>query len=258
MKKSAVILGLLLGLVVTLPVIALPEGDARDLFDRAGQAYREGRYQQAAEMYEKILAGGKESGPLYYNLGNSYFKQGLTGPAVLSYERARRLMPRDGDLAANLKYARAFVRGYAPEKRNFGMRLLLGPAQVMTLNELTVLIAGMTGAAAVLYLIKLCRARQGRMARTAMLVLVFGALFLLAAAVVSGRTARGQGVIVAKQLEAKFEPRENATGHYELYEGSRVRVLQREGEWLKIQRPDGKSGWIPAAGLEEIQNKKGR
>ena len=40
----------------------------------------------------------------HYNLGNACFKAGRLGEAVLWYERALRLAPRDADIRANLHY----------------------------------------------------------------------------------------------------------------------------------------------------------
>ena len=54
---------------------------------------------------------GLESGELHYNLGNAWFRLGELGPAILHYERARRSMPRDDDLAANLALAALADRG---------------------------------------------------------------------------------------------------------------------------------------------------
>ncbi|HUI25620.1 MAG TPA: BatD family protein, partial [Candidatus Kryptonia bacterium] len=77
------------------------------VFFHANALYGEEHYAEAAAEYEKILAGGRESSSVYFNLGNAYFKAGDVGRAILNYERARRLIPRDPDLHANLDYARS-------------------------------------------------------------------------------------------------------------------------------------------------------
>ena len=78
-------------------------------FDEGNQRYQEGDFDGALERYAQILDDGLESGELYYNIGNTYFKLGELGPAILYYERARRLMPGDGDLLANLELARSLT-----------------------------------------------------------------------------------------------------------------------------------------------------
>ena len=71
----------------------------------ADALYQDGQYQQAVEKYEQI-ASSIQNGAVYYNLGNAYFRLGNRGKAILNYERAKRLMPRDKDTNFNLKVAK--------------------------------------------------------------------------------------------------------------------------------------------------------
>ena len=68
-------------------------------------AYINKEYDQAIEIYEALLQQG-ESGEVYYNLGNAYFKQDELGRAILNYERALLLQPGNADISANLDIAR--------------------------------------------------------------------------------------------------------------------------------------------------------
>lgn len=89
--------------------------DPNKLFYSANSSYEKREYSKAIEEYNKILDLGIDSGPLYYNMGNSYFKSGKLGMAILYYAKARRLMPYDSDLKANLNYARSLVETSAAE-----------------------------------------------------------------------------------------------------------------------------------------------
>jgi tetratricopeptide (TPR) repeat protein len=90
---------------------AAPEGGESPsaVFFRANGLYSDERYTEAAVEYERILAAGRASGNLYFNLGNARFKAGDLGGAVVAYERARLSMPGDPDLRANLAYARTLA-----------------------------------------------------------------------------------------------------------------------------------------------------
>lgn len=85
-------------------------GTRREAFDEANLLYQERSYDSAIVLYEAILADHVESAPLYFNLGNAYFKKGDLGRAVLNYLRARRLDPGDSDIEANLAFALGFTR----------------------------------------------------------------------------------------------------------------------------------------------------
>ena len=99
--------------LLTNPIAASAYDSKEDLtnvFVEANQLYSETSFKEAVTLYEKILDTGYESAPLYYNLGNNYFKIGSLGKAILSYERSKRLNPGDGDLISNLDFAYSLVK----------------------------------------------------------------------------------------------------------------------------------------------------
>ena len=58
-------------------VLYLNAQEADSLLVKANKLYTEGRYQDAIDTYENILKLGYESPELYYNLGNTYYKQNV-------------------------------------------------------------------------------------------------------------------------------------------------------------------------------------
>ena len=80
------------------------------LWESANTAYINENYQEAVKDYESIRAQGYESDQLYLNLGNAYFKRGMTGKAIVNYNRALRLSPSDEDVLYNLGIANTYVQ----------------------------------------------------------------------------------------------------------------------------------------------------
>ena len=83
----------------------------------AHKNYTEGRYTQATHLYEKLILSGIHNGEIYYNLGNSYFKMGMLGKAIVSYRLAEIYLPRDEDLKANVSYARQLTKDRIESKQ---------------------------------------------------------------------------------------------------------------------------------------------
>lgn len=79
------------------------------VFTAANHAYDNKDFAAALNGYLKLETANSISAPLYFNIGNCYFRQGKLGYAILYYMRAKRLTPRDGDIAANLAFARQFM-----------------------------------------------------------------------------------------------------------------------------------------------------
>ncbi|MEX1326087.1 MAG: tetratricopeptide repeat protein, partial [Desulfobacterales bacterium] len=79
-------------------VIAKIDQSAQEDFFEANRAYKNDQFQEAVDGYLKLTENGIENGHLYYNLGNAYYRLGDLGKAILFFERARLLLPRDDDL----------------------------------------------------------------------------------------------------------------------------------------------------------------
>jgi len=78
------------------------------LFDSGNKFYQEKEYSKAIDSYTQLIDDDIESAPLYFNLGNAYFKNGDLGHAVLFYMKAKRLAPTDEDIIHNLEFAQRF------------------------------------------------------------------------------------------------------------------------------------------------------
>ena len=219
---------------------------------KAGLQYKDGHYAEAIKLYEEIIDGGWAGGPLYYNLGNSYFKKGALGKAILNYERARRLLPRDHDLAANYRYALSLVKNppsaVGKSIWQSGVRRFV---EFYSVDEMTLLVSILGGLTGVLYLCSLYFYWPPQR-RIRILVPLGILLFVYAAGFMSKLQSQRDQAVVTASTPAKFEPRAEATAYFELSEGEVVKVLKVDGVWVKIERPDEKAGWVLSADLEKI------
>jgi tetratricopeptide (TPR) repeat protein len=74
--------------------------------EEANTLYNSGEYSKAAVAYETMIQSDGPTASRLYNLGNARCRLKEFGPAILAYERALLLAPRDADIRANLKIAR--------------------------------------------------------------------------------------------------------------------------------------------------------
>ena len=104
--KYSFIIPFHLFIVLTIATV-LPAGASDYLNDiaRANTLYAEKRYAESIQVYQTLIHEGANNGSLHYNMGNAYIRMGKTGPAILNYIQAKKWIPRDASLAANLKFA---------------------------------------------------------------------------------------------------------------------------------------------------------
>jgi len=72
-------------------------------FQDALAAYEAGEYRQSAMLYEQLIEQGVRSGTVYYNLGNAWARADEPVRAVVAYYLAKRYIPNDPHLRANLR-----------------------------------------------------------------------------------------------------------------------------------------------------------
>ena len=219
-------------------------------FDEGNRRYQEGDYAGAVEFYERILESGLESGELHYNLGNAWFRLGELGPAILHYERARRIMPGDDDLEANLQLARSLTVDRVTPLPGFWLfrvaswwmdllsrPALLGVVALAWLVTMAALVVAVLGRGDALLAWSRRAAAVGGVA-----TLVFG-LSLVARELEVGRP--DAAVIMAEEAAVHSAPSEDeALRIFTVHEGTKVRVERRSDAWVEIVLEDGKVGWV--------------
>ena len=222
-----------------------PTDNIKDAFNRANVYYEQGNYDEAIKQYNSVLEGRFESGNLYYNIGNCYFKKGKLGEAILYYEKARRLIPGDKDLEPNYEYARSLIKGSIVVSK----KSLFAKATNNLFDKFT--IDGVTVFLSVFYMLILFGILIGiffnPIKKQAFILAVFLGLFFIMGLI--GLKSKidilnKEAIVVAEQADAKFEPMDKATTYFTLYEGMKVEVITSQNNWYKVKREDNKSGWV--------------
>ncbi|KPJ99437.1 MAG: hypothetical protein AMK71_09760 [Nitrospira bacterium SG8_35_4] len=257
-RNIAIFLSLWIGLICNIAVFTQPgsaqqgtSGDPTYIFYKGNTLYEEGKYDEAIHEFQAVLDRGLESGNLYYNIGNCYFKKGALGKAILNYERAQRLIPRDSDLKSNYTFALSRLQYDISEKTSW-MKKVINVFHFLSLNEMTILLSSVFVLLVLFFILRLFfhGVRKYTFPITACLML---AIVLLAIPLVERVTLLDtEAVVISENAEVRFEPLDNATTHFTLYEGMKITVLQSRQEWARIRRSDGKVGWIKSGEIEKI------
>lgn len=231
-------------------------GDPAYIFYKGNTFYEEGKYDEAIGEFLKLLEQGMESGNLYYNIGNSYFKKGELGRAILNYERARRLIPRDSDLKSNYGFARSQMEYNASEKSAPWFKRVFHIFDMLSINEMTVLLSALFTAVVIFLIIRLFLPAARKFSVIFLLVSMIFVLLISVSLFYRITLLDKEAVVITESLEAGFEPIDNSTVHFTLYEGMKIQIVQSKKEWVKIKRPDGKVGWVMGRDVEKIGGKR--
>lgn len=91
---------------------------------QADSAYSADKFTVASQGYLNAIKTQGPSAKLYYNLGNSYYRMGELGKAILAYERALRLDPTDQNARFNLEFVNARITDRPGERGTLAGNIL--------------------------------------------------------------------------------------------------------------------------------------
>jgi len=222
-------------------------------FYKANIAYEQGKFDEAIKGYEKSLNTGIESGNIYYNLGNAYFKKGEIGKAMLNYKRAQRIIGQDSDLKANMDHIRSVIEPQVTVRSGFFTKFYTNIIKDLSIDGLTVFLM-------VLYLFIFLMAVSFLFIRSArsyikLPLIACCIIFVLAVTgffIKISQKNQPWAVILDKEVDVRYEPFDSATVYFKIYQGHEALFLKAKGGWAFIKRPDGKVGWIKASSIEKI------
>lgn len=227
-------------------------GTRAERFEAANTAFAEGRFADARAGFAAMVAQDGPSVPVLYNLGNAAFRDGRIGEAILSYERALLLAPRDPDTRANLRQVRKAAGLPEPDD---------GPwtraTRALTASAWAWLASGglYLACAALLGL----RALRGDATRTTLrsalrtAVACGAALIVVGAAACATRLAeRDRAVVLDDDPVLRVAPYASATASSELAPGEIVRIERTHDGFTLVRTAAGRSGWTTSAGVARI------
>ncbi|GAA5481082.1 tetratricopeptide repeat protein [Haloferula sargassicola] len=223
---------------------------ADEVFDRANADYRAGRFREAAAAYESLLDRDGPSVGVLQNLGSAYHQLGDDGRAILAFERALLLAPRNPDLKANVKRVRdrAAVFPMAPESRaeKWGGWMAARTGSWLALLGMIALPAAALGWV-------LLRGKPGRWTMIPVgvggAVLAAGSWLMLQA----WQRTKTEGIVVARPATVRISPFETAEEKASLPAGREV-ILGAEKDgwfWVRVEGADTR-GWVAASEVEPL------
>ncbi|MBF0484201.1 MAG: tetratricopeptide repeat protein [Candidatus Omnitrophica bacterium] len=248
MKRYIGLITMLIGMFFSQQVFASSSSIFKSDLQDAAEFYKNGKYKESAEVYQNILDQKMENGAIHYNLGNAYFKNSQLGKAILEYERALRLMPRDRDVLFNLQHAESLVKGPSVDANMPWITVKLHNFNFDEILKFFLWVLFLSGTIIIASFF-LGYSNTTRFILAGLSVVILSATFC--AMIIKKNMEHGLAITMT-QSDVKFEPRKDATTHFVVYEGTKVRIKQEVDGWHKIERLDGKGGWIEDFAAEKI------
>jgi len=217
------------------------------LFSIGNRYFSIEKYDYALDAYLAILEK-VENPDLYFNIGNTYYRQGNLGQAIWAYEKGIQLSPLHKDLKYNLDFVNArvkdrievpkgilFVEMYRTIKRNVKLNDLLLWGGIM------ILLASFATFFKVFNILDNIFAY-----RMTVILFIFSLLLhMIALDKYWEISDKNEGIIISSIVNVRSAPIDRDEKIiFRIHEGLKVDIVQSQPGWFEIILLDGKKGWI--------------
>jgi len=246
-------------LIATILLVAFQAAgqNPEQLAQQAAKAYNSRQYTESIKLYTKIIASGYESYPLYYNLGNAYFRNNENAEAVFYYEKALKIAPNNEDIKHNIEVINSKLTDKVekvPElfyKRWW--KQILNMMDIDALATLNIILLTLA-----LILIALYIAVSNILIRKISFWTGISLLFFFSIGVVAAShrnhylNEQHEAIVFEQTVNIKSSPDENSKDIFVLHEGTKVTLLDVVADWQEIRIANGSVGWIKSTDIRKI------
>ncbi len=221
----------------------------------AAKAYDAGAFAKAEEYYRTQLKKGRYSGEILYDLGNTLYRMERYPEALVSYERAIRLAPRDPDILENLNLVRRKL--FLPEKGKVNSPGDIFPVMRDHLRPDEWLLAASAGfflLCIAFGLLAFCNTsslffRSFAVVGCVILLCSLCAFFSQQKSSYSGRDA----IIIAENVKVYSLPSDKSTIlSLKLRQGEEVFIAEKRQDFYRI-RSGNAEGWVKFRDVQSVQ-----
>ncbi|MCK5845792.1 MAG: tetratricopeptide repeat protein [Bacteroidales bacterium] len=249
MKKT--LSTIFLGFIISVSLFA----NENIYFQNANDAYNNGNYEQAIEVYDSLISTNTESANIYYNMGNAYYKLDNIPKAILYYEKARKIEPNNTDIIYNIELANTHIADKVEIIPEFFLKTIyinlrnsFSEKQWTTINIILFIIMLVF----VITFFTINRKKQ----------LWFSiAIVFLILTFVSGfigydsykeKTTHNSAIVFTPTIDIKSAPDNKSSTIFILHQGTKIFLLEKSAKWQKIRIASGSEGWLKIDNFEEI------
>lgn len=225
-----------------------------EYIDEGISAYDEGDFYNAVGLFSKAVEsnqlsnGNFSEGHLLFNLGNAYYKNSESAGAIAAYLAAKRFLPRDADLNANLKIVSKTI------KDDIDMKLSLNSSgeilpflEVLTVGELKLVVASVFVVFAMVSLL----VKNSELRNTGRAFLGAGILWAIVGLFIIG-LKKDNDIAYAtartNSLSVMSSPGKAGIELFKVNSGTPMSVLSKAGPYLKtsitLKNGELKKGWV--------------
>ena len=224
-----------------------------NLFKKGTEFYDIGNYEMSIAYFDSLIDAGTVSSEIHYNKGNCYFKLDSLALAIVEYERALNISPKDLDIIYNLKICNDLIIDdinqlpdlfYKKWLSNLFNIFSIYNWQILIIVSLTFLILSLI----------LTRIKKNNTLKVFNTVLTLLISFSVSIYFIGNFIKKNKLHAIVKEntLNIRSAPSTESPVQFTIHSGTKVIILDSVENWYNISIGDGRTGWAQQTNVIEI------
>ena len=252
---------------LALLILTLPASFAATAVQQADSAYNKKNFQDALYYYQAAVEKDGVSSDLYYNMGNTYYRLGDLGHAVLNYRRALALDPSNEEARLNLEFVRTKITDKPEDDSTFLRNVHLKIVSWMSPDAWAWTSMGvfalMIGLIAIYLFAPSVNARKVGFFGAFVILFIFIYTLYVAWSSANAYNGNGRAVVTAPVTNLRSTPassNSSADKVVPIHEGTELIILDSLATpddpkvplWYDVKINNTSRAWLPAADVEKV------
>ena len=252
---------------LALLILTLPASFAATAVQQADSAYNKKNFQDALYYYQAAAEKDGVSSDLYYNMGNTYYRLGDLGHAVLNYRRALALDPSNEEARLNLEFVRTKITDKPEDDSTFLRNVHFKIVSWMSPDAWAWTSMGvfalMIGLIAIYLFAPSVNARKVGFFGAFVILFIFIYTLYVAWSSANAYNGNGRAVVTAPVTNLRSTPassNSSADKVVPIHEGTELIILDSLATpddpkvplWYDVKINNTSRAWLPAADVEKV------
>jgi len=221
------------------------------------ELYNKGDYNEAINLFVKIINNGEHSDELYFNLGNSYYKLNDIPNSIYYFEKALKLNPNDNDILNNLTYSQnMLIDKIDVLPSNQLSNILINISNFLTINQwlsFGIISIYIFLILFILYFLKRDSNSKKKYFTFSSILFCISIVFIVTGVTkFENQKSNTEAVIFDKKIDFRTEPNYRSDVQFNLHEGTKVKLKEELGDWVLVELSNGASGWVELNSIKKI------
>lgn len=236
---------------------------AQSAATQADSAYNQGHFELAEELYQQAATNQGVSAQLYFNLGNTNYRLGRLGKAVVYYERALMMDPSMADARTNLDFVNTKILDKPEDDSTFLGNLHRSVTSWLSPNGWAwlafVLFAAVLGCVALYIFSSAVMLRKTGFFGGFVLLIAFAYTLAIAAQTSSAPFSHMRAVVIQPTANLSTTPGSTADGTkiIPVHEGTVLEIVDSMAVpgspvWYDVKINNSTRAWVSASDIEKI------